>query len=185
MAAQLLNVAEYARHRQCDEKAVRKALEEGRITRAGTGRRCIDPEVADIQWAKNTRARADSARQASSAVPGVPGKPSTPPEPPETPPGGYNDHRTRREAAEAERAELETAKAAKRLLDRDQCERTVFEVFRVMRDACSSSHQTTALKVLGLADLREVTIALEDGYRAAFASAERRIRELVEEWRTP
>lgn len=40
------------------QKAVRKAIAEGRISTID-GK--IDPEVADIQWAKNTRARADQA----------------------------------------------------------------------------------------------------------------------------
>ena len=74
MAVQLLTKSAYARHRGCDEKAVRKAIAEGRISTID-GK--IDPEVADIQWARNTRARADSRRAgtvdpaASQSAPGA------------------------------------------------------------------------------------------------------------------
>ena len=78
MAVQLLSKAAYARHRGCDEKAVRKAIAERRISLID-GK--IDPEVADIQWAKNTRARADSKRTEPS-LPLDGGSTSTAPESP-------------------------------------------------------------------------------------------------------
>lgn len=174
-----LTVSEYARHRGCDEKAVRKQIALGRITVVGEGReRRIDPDVADIQWAKNTRARADSARKApggtADASPAATAAPAAAPAP-QTP--DYNDHRTRREKAEADMAELEAQQLAGKLVRREPVERAVMELLRVLRDACMASHQGTALKVLGLTDLREIRLALDDGYREAFADAERRIRE--------
>ena len=67
MAVTLLTKSAYARHRGCDEKAVRKAVAEGRIsTIERDGKQLIDPAVADIQWAANTRARADSASKAAA-----------------------------------------------------------------------------------------------------------------------
>lgn len=65
MAVTLLTQTAYARHRRCDEKAVRKAIAAGRIS---TINGMIDPVVADIQWANNTRARADSARPTVPAI---------------------------------------------------------------------------------------------------------------------
>ena len=61
MPVTLITPTAYARHRGCDEKAVRKAIAAGRISTID-GK--IDPAVADIQWAQNTRARADSRRKA-------------------------------------------------------------------------------------------------------------------------
>jgi len=178
-----MTVSDYARHRGCDEKAVRKAIAEGRITAIGEGReRRIDPEVADIQWAKNTRARADSARPAvvqplaqGSAPTVAPG--ATAGEAPPPAAGGYTDHRARREKAEADMAELEAQRQAGSLVRRDQAERAVIELFRVLRDSLLNANNTTALQVMGKTELREIKLILDDGYRAAFADAERRIRE--------
>jgi hypothetical protein len=44
----------YARHRNVALRAVQKAIDEGRITTLANGR--IDPEVADREWAENSRA---------------------------------------------------------------------------------------------------------------------------------
>ena len=65
MAVTLITKAAYARHRGCDEKAVRKAIAAGRIS---TINGLIDKDVADIQWARNTRARADSGRTTPAAT---------------------------------------------------------------------------------------------------------------------
>lgn len=56
----LITQSEYARRRGVAKSAVAKAVKEGRI-RLIDG--LIDPDVADIQWQRNTRARADSAKQ--------------------------------------------------------------------------------------------------------------------------
>lgn len=49
--AELINQAEYARRRGVSREAVRKAVQDGRITLIN-GK--IDPAVADIQWQQNT-----------------------------------------------------------------------------------------------------------------------------------
>lgn len=174
-----MTVSDYARHRGCDEKAVRKAIAEGRITAIGEGReRRIDSEVADIQWAKNTRARADSSRPPVTPPPAPAGVVQPVGAGADAAPGaGYSDHRARREKAEADMAELEAQRQAGALVRREAGERAVMELFRVLRDACLNANNTTALKVLGVSDLREIKLALDDGYREAFADAERRIRE--------
>lgn len=48
----LISQADYARHRKCSRAAVTDAVKAGRISLID-GK--IDPEVADIQWLKNTR----------------------------------------------------------------------------------------------------------------------------------
>lgn len=48
----LVSLRAYARHRNVNLSAVQKAIAAGRITLIG-GK--VDPEIADIQWAKNTR----------------------------------------------------------------------------------------------------------------------------------
>lgn len=96
---QLITQAEYARRRGVAKSAVAKAVSENRI-RLIDGK--IDPAVADIQWASNTRARADSGRPATE-----PGAPTPPPSPdPPSDDGEYSVNRARRERYEADLAEL-------------------------------------------------------------------------------
>jgi hypothetical protein len=62
----LMTQAEYAEHRGVSAVAVHKAVKAGRISLiAGK----IDPAVADIQWAQNTRPRADRKPTAALAQP--------------------------------------------------------------------------------------------------------------------
>lgn len=185
MAVQLITKAAYARHRGCDEKAVRKAIAEGRISTID-GK--IDPAVADIQWAQNTRARADSRRTAApnavvegqggltglDAPAGPDSRPAAPT--PATEPG-YQDFRTRRERADAERAEMETAKMAGRLVDRDTTERAIFDAFRALRDAVMASGQRSAPKIIGMSDARDIERVITDEQRKAFAGWEERMLE--------
>lgn len=114
MTVALLTPTAYSRHRGCSEKAVRKAIAAGRISVVGG---MIDPVVADIQWAANTRARADSTRPpaapaaaapspspaAGSATTAAAATPSgTDPEPT----GSYSVDRARREKYEADLAQM-------------------------------------------------------------------------------
>ena len=47
-----LTIAAFARHRRCDPRDVRRALDDGRIRREIDG--FIDPERADLDWLENT-----------------------------------------------------------------------------------------------------------------------------------
>lgn len=186
MAVTLITPTAYARHRGCDEKAVRKAIAANRISTID-GK--IDPAVADIQWAQNTRARANTRQKppAPADAPQAPAPVADAPPAPNLPAGGaepgYQDHRTRRELADAERAELETARMAGRLVDRERGERAVFESFRELRDRAFAATKTQARRVLGLTEIREIELALEEELREAFAGWEslmqRRIQEVA------
>jgi hypothetical protein len=48
----LMGIREYARHRGCTPKAVRKAIDNLRISVDEDG--MIDPELADEEWEANT-----------------------------------------------------------------------------------------------------------------------------------
>ena len=102
----LLTQAEYAKHRDCSAVAVHKAVKAGRISLID-GK--IDPAVADIQWAQNTRARV-TARPAPAAAdaPAQPQAPLSGQDASDARPGDedYWQSRSRREAAEASIAEL-------------------------------------------------------------------------------
>jgi pyruvate/2-oxoglutarate dehydrogenase complex dihydrolipoamide acyltransferase (E2) component len=112
MAQELVGLREYARRRGVTLQAVQKAIKSGRITPIGGQ---IDPEVADIQWQRNT-APNRSAGLAASAAPGgaVARAPISPrgdrePAPAFEAEPSLLDVRTRREQAMAELAELELA----------------------------------------------------------------------------
>ena len=182
MAVQLLTVSEYARHRGCDEKAVRKALAEGRISRLGTDRHCIDPEVADIQWAKNTRARADSRGKAA----GVPTPPVGGGEAPDganpAPGDTYSDHRTRRERAEALMAEAELAKITGSMLEREPALRAIYSRFRELRDAGMLIGRRLAPILTPMTDQREIRMSIERAVADVFDTFSRRtLQSLVKD----
>ena len=184
MAVNLITKTAYARHRGCDEKAVRKAVAEGRISLID-GK--IDPAVADIQWAANTRARADSRPGAASNGAGqglgLGEGDKTAPAPDFRPAGGagaggsagrpdaepgYHDHRARRERADAEKAEIEVGQLADRLVQRATTERAIFDAFRALRDAAFAAPTRAAPKVLGMAEIRDIEYAITEELRKAF-----------------
>lgn len=159
----MLTQAEYARSRKDrglpggSREAVRKAVDENRISAFGPDK-LIDQELADLQWARNTRARisaqataqGDLITQAATdaTTPGAaspqPAAPAstpaaTPPSAPTADPG-YVSLRARREAADAERAEIETAKLRGSMVMREDVDRAMFAIAREARDqlnACS------------------------------------------------
>jgi hypothetical protein len=139
-----LTQAQYAAHRKAQglpggsREAVRKAIEEGRIsTIAGK----IYPQLADAEWAKNTRARVSP-----QAAKGSDGEQDTQRHAAETvaaamPPAadGYTESRARRERAEAEMAEMNARKARGALIEREDVARGGFEVGRDIRDALAAA----------------------------------------------
>ena len=136
MAVQLMTKAAYARHRGCDEKAVRKAIAENRIS-CIDGK--IDPVVADIQWAQNTRARASNAPVVPDGqLPLENAAPSTRlhTEPVDIPKNDeYMTSRTRRESAEAEMAELKLAEQHGHLIRVDAVKQALANAFTATRDS--------------------------------------------------
>ena len=183
MAVRLLSKAAYARHRGCDEKAVRKAIQEGRISTID-GK--IDPEVADIQWAKNTRARADSGRTAAPSGLGEGEGPSSAPEAPGAPADGsaadqdeYRTLRTRRERSEVERSERENLKEARLLVERHAVERGAYDVVHATRDALMAVGPRAAPKCIGLADARDIERVITDEIRRALEGFESRLLAIL------
>lgn len=104
-----MSQAEYARRRGVAKSAVHKAVTENRISLID-GK--IDPAVADIQWERNTRARADSGRPGAEQLPLADQAPaasssaSAPDAPAAKDDGEYGANRARRERYEADLAEL-------------------------------------------------------------------------------
>lgn len=182
----LISQAEYARRRGVAKSAVAKAVKEGRITLID-GK--IDPGVADIQWAQNTRARADAGRPASDQgvlMGDAPFASNNAPQAPDSDPGNgagtkddYQALRVRREMAAVEREERENAKEAGHLVSRTAVRSGVFDAFRALRDEILSAPQRVAPAVIGLADTRDIERVFTEQLRKAFENAEKRMREYL------
>mgnify|MGYP000651518381 CR=1 FL=1 len=130
---QLLSFSEYAKHRKVTPAAVSQAVASGRITPVvdTRGRRRIDPEIADMQWSKNTdpmqSERASGTRSAAKSPDGGGG-------------GGENgspywDARTRREQSEAAMAEMKQGQMAGELVERSRVEAAACAYGRMIRDS--------------------------------------------------
>jgi len=196
----LMTQAEYARSRKArglpggSREAVRKAVDAGRISAMGPDK-LVDPAVADIQWAANTRGRVEASgatqspsAQANAAGGGDGGSPAnqgtllaggdggTPaaPEVPAVAPKDttYQDARARREVADAAMAEIEAAKMAKKLATVDGMHMGWREAFQTLRDIVFAVPASCAPEVVGLTEVREVQLRMERDLRAAFAGWE-------------
>lgn len=176
MGRQLMGLREYSRHREANSlpgvslRAVQKAIETGRITTIADdkGRIKIDPEVADIQWGRNTdpdqSARANVGRE--PILPGVGGDPG----PPQGAGGpGHNslywDARTRREQAEAEKAEIQLKEMSGELVERAAVRRAAYESGRLLRDMLLALPGTLAQDLAAIAGAQEIEVRLRDELR--------------------
>lgn len=183
---ELITQAEYARRRDVAKSAVARAVREKRITLIN-GK--IDPAVADIQWEKNTRARADSGAASTQATQSEGGGTSSAPGGPAAPPAAqhddYKDYRTRRERADAEMAERANLKDAGLLVERSRVERGIFDVGRAMRDAVMSVGPRAAPKCVSLSDARDIEHVITEEVRKALQDFEVRMLERLPAKDTP
>lgn len=180
MAVQLMTVSQYARHRGCDEKAVRKAIEAGRISVIEKdGRRWIDPEVADIQWARNTRARVGSG----SGAPGASAAPATTQTPANAQNGQgggaaaadegyltYDQARVARENEELLLARLDRQEREGALTSAEDVGRAVWTAFRLLRDSLMPLGRTVSGQLVPLTDRREIQQVIDDAMRQALGT---------------
>jgi len=163
---ELITPAEYARRRGVSHVAVGKAISKGRITTvlSGTGRKMIDPEVADIQWAKNTdpdqSARANAPK---ASVPIAGGG--------ESDGSAYWDARTRRETAEASMSELKLKQLAGDLVDRKRVELAAAAAGRALRDAIMSVPTKLAPEFGAIADPWEIERRMQAALRQVLDDA--------------
>jgi hypothetical protein len=172
--------AEYAKHRGVSAVAVHKAVKAGRISLIGDK---IDPEVADIQWAKNTRARqrpdgaapAPSPIEAAASAPGDSGQ-APPPAQPDT---GYTAARARREVAEAEQAEIELRRKKGELVLREDVDRAFREIMREVRDRLMATAKRTAAEVSSLTSAADCEEVIEREHRIVLELLVQSFREKV------
>lgn len=159
----------YARRRGVAKSAVARAVSENRITLING---MIDPEVADIQWAKNTRARGDSGGKGKPAGTAAANAPAVVPD--VATGDDYSSSRARRERAEAAMAELELAKISGKVLDREGGLRAVYTKFRELRDSCMVLGRKLSPKLAAMSDEREIRIAVDRAVAEVFETFARR-----------
>ena len=164
----LLTQAEYARHRKerglpgGSREAVRRAVDRKTISVFGD-QGGIDPELADAQWLRNTRARVSPQAQAGATPDLLAGAATVQADAPAAAPpaaappalaNGYTDARARREMADAETSEIQLKKLRGEILMTVDVARAGFEVGRDLRDAMESSVNSLAaeLAAIGNAD---------------------------------
>jgi hypothetical protein len=171
----LITQSEYARHRGCSPVAVLKAIRSGRITTVERdGQTWIDPDVADIQWAKNSRPR-------------VRNLPAPPPlellSPPEAQLYDIQAARAKREHHEANLADLKEQRAVGALLDRSRVQKAVVDATARLRGdleqipgklsaQLAAETEVTAIRALLTTAIHEALGNLADGLRRMAASAE-------------
>jgi hypothetical protein len=165
---QLITQAEYARRRGVSRAAVTQAVKAGRIMLID-GR--IDPDVADIQWAKNT----PNSRTGGPATGAVP--PTRNPlrgSEVEAPPAGAGDPtlldaRTRREQALAELAELELAEKRGELVPVEDIRKALVPKILGVRDALDTLADRLAPLLAAEADPAKVYAMLKQEHRQILA----------------
>ena len=165
---ELISFAAYARHRGCAKSAVSKAVSEGRIsTIAGK----IDPKVADVQWAQNTRARADSKPAEAGLDLGHQPEEARIVELAEPSDGGkglrYQSSRAHREEFAAKSQELEYQIKAGKYVDAAEMEAEIFKRERMVRDALLGMCSKAAPELATISDAFELELRLTDFVRTA------------------
>ncbi len=166
---ELITPAEYSRRRGVSKEAVSKAIEKGRITTipGENGRKLIDPEVADIQWAKNTdplqsqRANAPKGDRA----PGVGGSSASGGGIGDDSGSAYWDARTLREQSEAAIADMKRRQMEGDLVERKRVEEASMRLGRMLRDAVLGVPTKLAPEVSHLSDTWEIEQRLTSALR--------------------
>lgn len=179
----LLTQAEYSRSREArglsggSREAVRKAVAEGRISVFGPDR-LVDQQLADLQWERNTRARATTkpaseppadlagtgGHATPDAVPAVAQAPAAAAPAPDT---GYTAARARRELAEAEQSEIALAKLRGDLVLREDVDRAFREIGREIRDRLMAAARRTAAEVSSLTSAEACERVIDREHRVA------------------
>lgn len=171
----LLSFRQYAKHRGVSPEAVSKAVESGRISTINQdGKRLIDPERADAEWAANTqsmkrhvptkaekaeRKTAPSESQDDPALSKVLQGPS------------YAQSRAIREAYAARLAKIEYEERTQKLVAVDSVKVEAFKVGRTIRDAILNIPDRISNELAGYGDdpakiherlTQELILALEE-----------------------
>ena len=144
---ELLTISEYARQRGVSQQAVSKAVKAGRITTIEKdGKKLIDPEVANIQWAKNTRIKttnidhvlADDLGKSGTGI--------------EADVFDIKQARAKREYHEANIAEMRERKEKSELVEFDYVRKAAIEVGSILRHSLEQMPGKLGVRLAAIAD---------------------------------
>jgi len=134
-----LSLRAYAKHRGVSLKAVQKAITSGRIAKRADG--LIDPEVADLNWARNTGPRPQTSQNPELAPTHHSAQRHAEGRAPEPGPSGrletgldYSRARAIRENYLARLAKLEFEERSGKLLNKAEVKVAQFNLYRQFRD---------------------------------------------------
>lgn len=130
----LLSIRGYAKYRNVDESAVRKAIKSGRITTID-GK--IDPSVADEEWMMNTNPAQSRQPEKSSS-------------------SSYQISRATKEAYEAALKKLEYEQKSGKLVSIEKVEVEAFNAARFARDKLLTIPDRLAPALIGKTDIHEI-----------------------------
>lgn len=185
-AVRLITKSEYARHRGCAPGAVTAAIGSGRITTVvKDGRELIDPEVADIQWERNTQTQKRNGRTGQSAstqtdmitpTPRV----DSPTEPPTEPTARYDvqEARAKRETHEANLAMMREQKEAGQLLERERVIKAAVDAGAQLR-ASLERLPTLSLELAAMQDPAQINLRLSQAVADALHDAADKLMTLA------
>ena len=156
---ELISPAEYARRRGVSRAAVTYAVKSGRI-RLIEGK--LDPEVADIQWDKNTRKVMGQGGTSSTAA-SVPRMPSLPRDDEGLPISGYDYEtaRAKREYHEANIAEMKERERAGELVETARIAKALTDIGAIFRASLERLPDRIAAQVAAETDPDAVHAILE------------------------
>lgn len=178
-----MSQAEYARHRKCSREAVSRAIKDGRILLVQIeGVWLIDVEVADIMWAQNTRARADSGRSRAAnrsgnglgdGAAGAEAAPTSQAAP------GYSEFRALEAQEDLRTKRRNNLLAEGQLTEVIKVRQGVFEAFRALRDKCFNVGPRAAPRCIGLGESRDIENVITEEIRQAFAGWEEQMNRKI------
>lgn len=143
-----LSIRAYAKRRGVSDTAVRRAIEDERITVSADG--LIDPEIADKEWEENTRSEylphghAGADRTSSFS----------------------QSNRQKKEALEIMLKKLEYDEKSGKLISRVEVELDVFNAARAARDKWLGTPHKIAAQIIGKTDITEIEQILDREFEA-------------------
>lgn len=185
-AVRLITKSEYARHRGCAPGAVTAAIGSGRITTVvKDGRELIDPEVADIQWERNTQTQKRNGRtgQATTAqtdmiTPAPRQEQSTEPPTEQTARYDVQEARAKRETHEANLAMMREQKEAGQLLERERVIKAAVDAGAQLR-ASLERLPTLSLELAAMQDPAQINLRLSQAVADALHDAADKLMTLA------
>jgi hypothetical protein len=129
----------------------------------------IDPDVANVLYAKHTRARANAKNAAFPAGAGEKNGAETPAAAPKKV-AGYDTSRAVREEAEARISQMKLAEMEGKYLLKTEVADAVFEITRALRDGLTNCARRIAADVAAFSTADECEAVIEREHRALLES---------------